>query len=61
MFEIKLQGNDQLQFKRFKNCIILIAPGNGKAIVWHFSGKFYIGGWDQKNSSGEDHKTGEGF
>ena len=43
---------------------------HSKAIVWHFSGKFYIGGWydpqsnnrnADSNSTTEDQKNGEGF
>lgn len=38
---------------------------SNKAIVWHFSGKFYIGGWfdshNRNSDSTEDQKNGEGF
>jgi len=61
IFEIKVNNREQLQFKKFKNCVILKTNEINKAIVWHFSGKFYVGGWDQNSGSGEDHKHGDGF
>ncbi len=33
--------------KKFKNCIMFELPNNSHfRIVWHFSGKLYIGEWD---------------
>lgn len=46
--------------KKYKNCIIFKTPEDKKTIVWHYSGKFYIGGWDQ-TEDGEGKKNGEGF
>lgn len=46
--------------KKFKNCIILKQNETDKAIVWHFSGKFYNGGWNQTTSK-EDSKNGDGY
>ena len=32
--------------RKYKNCVIFTIVNNSeKTIVWHYSGKFYIGGW----------------
>lgn len=36
--------------KKYKNCIIFTLPNEQKTIVWHYSGKFYIGGWIPENT-----------
>lgn len=46
--------------KKYKNCIIFKTPDPKKTVVWHYNGKFYVGGWDQ-NEVGEGKKNGEGF
>lgn len=46
--------------KKYRNCVIFKTPDLKKTIVWHFTGKFYIGGWEQ-SFSGEGKKNGEGF
>lgn len=45
--------------KKYKNCIIFKTPDVKKTVVWHYSGKFYVGGWDQ-NQNGEGKKNGDG-
>lgn len=41
-------STDDLDFtmKKYKNCVIL-NKGND-TILWHFTGKFYMGGWKLK-------------
>lgn len=34
--------------------------GDSRVIVWHYSGKFYIGGWNDQ-SVGDDRKDGFGI
>lgn len=46
--------------KKYKNCIIFKTPDIKRTVVWHYTGKFYIGNWDQ-NEQSEGKKTGEGF
>ena len=44
--------------KKYKNCIIL-AKGTD-TILWNYNGKFYFGGWKNKEN-GEGEKTGDGL
>lgn len=46
--------------KKYKNCVIFKTADPKKTVVWHYQGKFYIGGWEQ-NYNGEGKKTGEGY
>ena len=48
VFDIEI-GNEDTDFnmKKYKNCIIFKTPDIKKTVVWHYSGKFYVGGWDQ--------------
>ena len=35
--------------KKYKNCIMLDIPNvNLLKLVWHYSGKFYIGEWNEE-------------
>lgn len=44
--------------KRYKNCIMFTLPtNNALKVVWHFSGKLYIGEWDDEKGG----KSGEGI
>ena len=56
-FRIKVESDDHIYMKKYKNCIIFKTPDVKKTVVWHYSGKFYIGGWDQ-NENGEGKKNG---
>ena len=40
--------HNQLCMKKYKNCVVFSLGSNPRTILWHYSGKFYIGGW--KNS-----------
>ena len=42
-----MEKDEHLYMKKYKNCIIFKSPDVKKTIVWHYSGKFYIGGWEQ--------------
>lgn len=43
--------------KKYKNCIMFDLPNpRGYKIVWHYSGKLYIGEWDEATMS----KAGKG-
>ena len=54
------QDRSQLCMKKYKNCVVFSVATIPDTILWHYSGKFYIGGW--KNSeTGEGEKTGEGL
>ena len=46
--------------KKYKNCVVFSLGSNSQTILWHYSGKFYIGGW-RNNEPGEGEKTGEGL
>lgn len=44
--------------KKYKNCIILDLPGDKNwKLVWHYSGKIYIGEWSESTMM----KSGEGM
>ena len=60
IFDIEVVKDDSLYMKKYKNCIIFKTPEIRKTIVWHYSGKFYIGGWEQ-TEGGEGKKNGDGF
>jgi hypothetical protein len=45
--------------KKYKNCIVFTFSSEN-CILWHYSGKFYMGGW-KNNEPGEGEKTGEGL
>ena len=47
IFDISVDSDEQIYLKKYKNCIIFKTPDPKKSVVWHYSGKFYIGGWDQ--------------
>jgi hypothetical protein len=50
IFNIDIEVEEkQLCMKKYKNCIIFsFGNSNSDCILWHYSGKFYMGGW--KNS-----------
>jgi len=36
----------QLCVKKYKNCVVFTVSNiHSECILWHFSGKFYMGGW----------------
>lgn len=44
------QNQNQLCMKKYKNCIVLTyGYDQQNTIVWHYSGKFYFGGWKNTN------------
>ena len=47
VFGINIDEEDrQLCVKKYKNCVIFtINNSPSECILWHFSGKFYMGGW----------------
>lgn len=52
---------NQLVLKKYKNCVIFsVTPTLSECILWHYSGKFYYGGW-KNNDASEGEKTGEGL
>lgn len=64
IFGIKVDDSDpnyQINMKKYKNCILFSLSGNSsESILWHYSGKFYMGGW-KNNDASEGEKTGEGL
>ncbi len=47
--------------KKYKNCVFLsLGSHPHHHVLWHFSGKFYMGGW-KVNEQGEGEKDGEGL
>lgn len=47
--------------KKYKNCVIFSLSGSSsECILWHYSGKFYFGGW-KNNDASEGEKTGSGL
>ena len=42
----------QLCMKKYKNCVVFSLENNPSTILWHYNGKFYIGGW-KSNDRGE--------
>jgi hypothetical protein len=44
-----------MSFKKYRNCVYYNA--DDIHVIWHYSGKFYIGGWRKDLSDGEK----EGF
>ena len=40
--------------KKYKNCVMFTFGNNNQyTILWHYSGKFYFGGWKNLNDQGE--------
>lgn len=55
------QEEKQLCVKKYKNCVVFTLTNNSaECILWHFSGKFYMGGW-KAGQPGEGEKHGEGL
>ncbi len=47
VFNIEINDEDQdFTMKKYKNCIILTKGID--TILWHYTGKFYMGGWKNK-------------
>jgi hypothetical protein len=61
-FGIDVEGEGrQLCVKKYKNCVIFTLDGQTHhCVLWHFSGKFYMGGW-RAGEAGEGEKEGEGL
>lgn len=56
------EDQNQLCMKKYKNCVVFMFGGNQQqTILWHYSGKFYIGGWKNSAEPGEGEKIGEGL
>lgn len=36
---------NQLSMKKYKNCVVFSLGKYPQTILWHYSGKFYYGGW----------------
>jgi hypothetical protein len=50
----------QLCVKKYKNCVVFtINNAPSECVLWHFSGKFYMGGW-KSGEGAEGEKHGEG-
>ena len=44
--------HNQLCMKKYKNCIVFsLTADHAHSILWHYSGKFYIGGWKNNDAS----------
>ena len=49
---------DNCILRKYKNCVMFELPNNSSfRLVWYFSGKLYMGDWDQIKNE----KTGEGL
>ena len=44
---VRVEEEDrQLCVKKYKNCVMFTVSNNqSECVLWHFSGKFYMGGW----------------
>ena len=40
---LQIQSKSDISIKKYTNCILIVA-GN-LAVIWHYSGKVYFGGW----------------
>ena len=36
--------------KKYKNCVIFNVVDEERTLVWHYSGKFYFGGWIEETA-----------
>lgn len=46
--DLKIGELNKIIMKKYKNCIMLDIPNvNLLKLVWNYSGKFYIGDWDE--------------
>lgn len=46
IFGINIDQEDrQLCVKKYKNCVVFTVSNSSDCVLWHFSGKFYMGGW----------------
>lgn len=59
LFNLPLRQKDEpsLTIKKYRNCVYF--SFQNKHILWHYSGKFYIGGWEKGKDEGG--KSGRGF
>ena len=58
VFGIEVSYDDaNFNMKKYKNCVIFTK--GTETILWHYNGKFYIGGWKGKDD-GSGEKTGYG-
>ena len=59
VFGVDVDNEDkQLYVKKYKNCVVFtITTNSSECILWHFSGKFYMGGW-KAGQPGEGEKHG---
>jgi hypothetical protein len=47
IFDIEVKNDDQdFNMKKYKNCVIFTKGSD--TILWHYNGKFYLGGWKNK-------------
>lgn len=55
-FNVQANWSKPINIKKFKNCVHFNHLKTN--ILWHYDGKFYIGGWDEQ---GEGNKEGYGI
>jgi hypothetical protein len=48
IFHISVEEDIILNVKKYRNCVYFNAVDHH--ILWHYVGKFYIGGWDMSGS-----------
>lgn len=48
-----------LNIKKYRNCVYFNAED--RHILWHYTGKFYIGGWNMNCKASEGEKYGDGI
>lgn len=59
LFGVLIDDDTVLNIKKYRNCVYFNTLD--KHILWHYTGKFYIGGWSTSGKSPEGEKSGEGM
>jgi hypothetical protein len=62
LFELSIQKEElvKIRMQKFKNCISFSLPSNSEIkIIWHYSGKFYIGQFVNNEKHGEGIEVSE--
>jgi hypothetical protein len=59
LFSINIRERDEpnLTIRKYRNCVYFCFQN--RHVLWHYSGKFYMGGWEKGREEGG--KSGRGI
>jgi len=55
---LQITHKKDMSIKKYNNCILIVA--NYVAVIWHYTGKVYLGGW-KYDMLDDGHKNGLGL